>query len=540
MRKSNIVLLILLVISNFCYSQEQQGNEKPNIIIIMADDHANRTISAYGSGLNHTPNIDRIADEGAIMLNSFNANSICGPSRASILTGKHSHLHGVMGNGFKYDNTQTTFPRELKKAGYQTVVFGKWHLNSPPGDSFASWKILKGAGGQGFYYNPDFISSNGKETVEDGYSTDIITDDSLDWLNENSENPFCLFVHFKATHVPRMPAFRYLDSYVNDTIAEPKTLYDSFETRESYGAKAWMKVPYKPGKLYEEHDFSKNIYFDRMTDEQRKKWHSFKDVETLKERKLIAEGKLKTDKQKRSYAYQQFIKDYLRCVDGIDDNVGKILAYLDQHPKLKENTIIIYASDQSYFTGQHGFAEKRFMYEDGVKMPILIRWPSKIKDGTKITTMVQNIDLAPTILDAAGVKIPGDMQGVSIQPDLITGKDIKGEKAIYYHYYDHGKHNVPRHDGVRTDTYKLINYYTDNVFEFYDLENDPDEVNNLYGNPKYQSKIDELIAELALKREQYKVPKEHFKKPYVQSPNHRKKKNSKKKVNLKNKTFLKG
>ncbi len=509
----------------------------------MADDHANRTISAYGSGLNSTPNIDRIADEGAIMLNSFNANSICGPSRASILTGKHSHLHGVMGNGFKYDNTQTTFPRELKKAGYQTVIFGKWHLNSPPGDSFTSWKILKGAGGQGYYYNPDFLLSTGETIVKEGYSTDIITDNSLEWLASNSakdQDPFCLFVHFKATHVPRMPEFRYLDRYVDDTIPEPKTLYDNFDSREPYGAKAWMKVPYKPGKLYEEHDFSKNIYFDRMTDEQRKKWHSFKDIETLKERKLIAEGKLTTKKQKRAYGYQQFIKDYLRCVDGIDDNVGRILAYLDKHPKLKENTIIIYASDQSYFTGQHGFAEKRFMYEDGVKMPIVMRWPSEIKEGTRLTTMVQNIDIGPTLLDAAGVKIPEDMQGVSIMPDLISGKDIKGEKSIYYHYYDHGKHNVPRHDGVRTNAYKLINYYTDNAFEFYDLKNDPEEENNLYGNKKYKEIIDELMLELALKREYYKVPKEHFEEPYVQSSNHHKKKKPKNKNNFKKKKTFKG
>ncbi|MEC3905723.1 sulfatase [Tamlana sp. 2201CG12-4] len=524
--KNNTIGIFVALLSVFGYSQEK---EKPNIIVIMADDHANRTISAYGSGLNNTPNIDRIANEGALMLNSFNANSICGPSRASILTGKHSHLHGVMGNGFKYDNTQTTFPRELKKNGYQTVLIGKWHLNSNPGDSFTSWKILKGAGGQGYYYNPDFLNHNGEISTEEGYSTDIITNYSLEWLNKNSDTPFCLFVHYKATHVPRMPEFRYLDKYTDVTFPEPETLHDDFSTREPYGAKAWMGVPFKPGKLYDEHDFSKNIYFDRMTVEQRKKWHAFKDKETLEERRLTAAGKLDTKKQKRSYGYQKFIKDYIRCVDGIDDNVGRILEYLDKNPKLKENTIIIYASDQSYFTGQHGFAEKRFMYEDGVKMPILLRWPSKVKAGTKLTSMVQNIDLGPTILDAAGLPIPEDMQGVSIKEDIITGNDVKGEKSIYYHYYDHGKHNVPRHDGVRTNQYKLINYYTDNAYEFYDLEKDPEEVKNLYGNKKYKETIDALKVELALKREKYEVPDEHFEAPYVSGgkKGHGKKKNKK-------------
>ena len=505
----------LLVLVFGCFQVLAQQDEKPNVIFIMADDHANRTIGAYGSGLNQTPNIDRIATEGALIVNGFNANSICGPSRASILTGKHSHKHGVMGNGFGYDNSQTTFPRVLKNAGYQTVIIGKWHLNSNPGDSFTSWKILKGAGGQGYYYNPDFLTSDGKVIVEEGYSTDIITDNALSWLDENSNNPFCLFVHYKATHVPRMPAIRFLDKYDGVKIPEPKTLHDDFKTREVYGSKAWMKVPFKPGKLYEEHDFSKSIYFDRMTDAQRKAWHQHRDDETLRERALRKSGGLKTKAQQRSYGYQIFMKDYLACVDGIDVNVGRILSYLDTHKKLKKNTIVVYASDQSYFTGQHGFAEKRFMYEDGVKMPILMRFPDKIKKGAKLKTMVQNIDLGPTLLDFASLNIPDDMQGVSIKKDLITGKDYKKEASVYYHYYDHGKHNVPRHDGVRTERYKLINFYTDNAFELYDLKKDPDEVNNIYNNPKYQDLVKQLKADLALKRKEYDVPAWHFKSPYL-------------------------
>ncbi len=536
MRLYYSLALILVIGLMKTYAQETQ---RPNVIFIMADDHANRTIGAYGSGLNTTPNIDRIANEGAIMLNGFNANSICGPSRATILTGKHSHKHGVMGNGFDYDNTQTTFPRVLKNAGYQTVLIGKWHLKSNPGDSFTSWKILTGAGGQGFYYNPSFLTSNNENVVEEGHSTDIITNNALSWLEENSKDPFCLFVHFKATHVPRMPAFRFLDKYDGVTIPEPETLHDNFKTREPYAENAWMNVPYRPGKLYEEQDFSKNIYLNRMTDEQRKEWHEHRDDETLRERELAKAGKLSSDKQKRSYGYQLFIKDYLACVDGIDENVGRILKYLDENIKLKENTIVVYASDQSYFTGQHGFAEKRFMYEDGVKMPILMRWPAEIKEGTRVTSMVQNLDLGPTILDAAGLTIPKDMQGVSVKQDLITGEDHKQMESVYYHYYDHGKHNVPRHDGVRTSRYKLINFYTDNAFEFYDLEEDPNEVNNLYRNDKYQSLIGELKADLITQRKKYEVPEEHFVAPYLGNikPGHGKtsEKGHKKRKNKKNK-----
>src|SRR5690606_2667943 len=274
-----------------------------------------------------------------------------------------------------------------------------WHLNSNPGDEFETWKILMGAGRQGFYYNPDFVSNDGKHEMVMGYSTDLVTQFSIDWLNENAEGdqPFMLFVQYKAPHVPRMPPLRLLGKYVDDSIREPATLFDDYSTREPYAAKANMKMNYRPLPLYEEHDPSKNIYFARMTKEELKEYHKYKDEETKEFRRLKAEGKLEGDNLKH-FAYQMFIKDYIRCVDAVDENIGHLLEWLDKHPDLKENTIVIYASDQSYFTGEHGWAEKRFMYEEGMKMPLLIRWPAKIAPGTEVNALVQNIDYAPSLL----------------------------------------------------------------------------------------------------------------------------------------------
>jgi len=499
-------------------SLQAQKAEKPNIIFIMADDHANRAISAYGGGINNTPNIDRIANEGAIFRNNFCANSICGPSRASILTGKHSHKNGVTGNAAIWNGKQMLLPRVMQRAGYNTALIGKWHLNSNPGDEFDYWKILMGAGRQGFYYNPDFVTSEGKTEMMKGYSTDLITDEALGWLDEKREEkkPFMLFVQYKAPHVPRMPEFRFMDRYVNDTIPEPETLFDDYESRSPYLDKARMKIGnrIKTFPLLEDHDPSENIYYARMTKEQLEKWHSYKDPDTKQILKLKREGKL-VGKEKKRLAYQMFIKDYLRCIDGVDENVGRLLSWLDQNEKIKENTIIVYSSDQSYFTGQHGWAEKRFMYEDGMKMPLVMRWPKAIKAGTEVEELVQNIDFAPSFIDMAGVEIPGEMQGESVL-ELVNGeKSSDWRKSLYYHYYDHGKHNVPRHEGVRGERYKLIHYYTDDVWEFYDLNQDADEINNLYGIARYKKEIRQLKKELYRLRKQYEVPEIHFKAPYV-------------------------
>lgn len=509
------VPLLSFFLPLFLLAQEK----KPNIIFIFTDDLANRAISAYDGTINQTPNIDRIAKEGAIFKNSFCGNSICGPSRATILTGKHSHKSGVTGNASPWDSTRNDLlPLYLKNAGYKTALIGKWHLNSNPGKAFDYWKILMGAGRQGFYYNPDFVSSEGNYVMEKGYSTDLITNHSINWLNDHAtgKEPFILFVQYKAPHVPRMPPLRMLNKYKNDVIPEPATLLDDYKTRERYAAEAKMPLPLNTWPpLMGEYDPSKNIYTARMTKEELEAYHKIKDEETRTFRKLKADGKLEGDALKK-YAYQLFIKDYIRIVDVVDENVGRLLQWLDARPELKENTIVVFSSDQSYFTGEHGWAEKRFMYEQGMKMPLLMRWPARIKPGTEVKALVQNIDYAPTLLAAADVKVPDDMQGKSLLPVASSKEDDEDFRDyVYYHYYDHGDHGVPRHDGIRSQRYKLIHYYTDDKYEMYDLQNDPNEVMNVYGNRRYKKIQEELKEELEDQRNKYDVPESHFKPPYV-------------------------
>ncbi len=498
-------------------TKEITKKQRPNIIFIMADDHANRAISAYDGSINQTPNIDRLADEGALFLQSFCTNSICAPSRATILTGKHSHKNGVTGNGAPWDGSQTLFPRMFKEAGYETALIGKWHLNSNPGDEFNSWKILMGAGRQGFYYNPLFISNDKGEEIIPGYSTDVVTDEALKWLNNNkgSEKPFLLFVQYKAPHVPRIPALRYLDKYMNDTIPEPETLFDDYSTRSHYATDVNFKMGnYRPVPKIGVKTKRKNIQLERMTEEQLLAYHKSIDPQNEKYYEMKKNGLLE-GKNMKKYTYQRFIKDYIRCIDGVDENVGRLLNWLDQNKKLKNNTVVVYTSDQSYFTGEHGYKEKRLMYEDALKMPFLIRWPKKIKPGTRKKELIQNIDFAPTFLDMANIEIPDDIQGNSFLPMLTEEPQTEWRKSIYYHYYDHGKHKVGRHDGVRTERYKLINFYTDDLWELYDLKNDPNEVNNLYGNSESKKVLKELTTELFRLREYYEVPSQVFKAPYV-------------------------
>lgn len=511
------IVLALAGLVSACTRSEPEP-PPPNIIIILSDDHARRTISAYDDEIIQTPNIDRLADEGILFTNAFVANSICGPARASILTGKHSHIHGVTGNAQPWDSTQWVFPRALKETGYQTALFGKWHLNNRPADEYDTYKLLTGAGKQGFYYNPEFYDSEtGGETVE-GYSTDIITDEALRWLEEerDSERPFLLFVQYKVAHVPRMPPLRLLDKYVDETIPEPPTLHDDLSTRSVYAGQVnFFLDRFNPLPPYGTYDPQKeNIYVARMTDEQLRAYHAVIDPQNEDYRRMLESGQLDDSTAMRSYVYQRFIKDYLRLVDALDENIGRLLDWIDADEALKQNTIVVYASDQGYFTGEHGYAEKRLMYEPAMVMPLIMRAPGRVEPGTRADALVQNIDLAPTFLDVAGVAIPEDLQGRSLTPLFDGEAPTDWRTSVYYQYFDHMLHRVARHAGVRSDRYKLIHFYTDDVWEFYDLEADPHEVNNIYGDPDYQDEIDAMKAEYERLKQEFEVPAASFRPPF--------------------------
>ena len=492
-----------------------QPDGRPNIVYIMSDDHALRTIGAYDD-FHDTPNLDRIADEGAVFANAFVGNSICGPSRAAILTGAHAHVNGVTGNGEPWDSTQAVFPRLLREAGYRTALFGKWHLNSRPADEYDEYTILTGAGKQGFYYNPEVFSPDTGTRTVDGYSTDVVTDLALDWLDRRPEaEPFLLLVQYKAVHVPRMPPLRLLGRYLDRAFPEPPTLFDDLSTRtHNAGDVNFFLNDFRPMRRLGMYDPSRDIYLARMTDAERRAYHAVVDPQNEDYWRMRANGLLGNPRAMRSYHYQRFIKDYLRIVDALDENVGRLLDRIDADPALRENTVVVYASDQGYFTGEHGYAEKRLMYEEAMRMPLLMRWPARIAPGTRVDALVQNIDLAPTFLEAAGLAPLDRMQGVPLTPLLDGEAPPDWRRSVYYHYYDHGRHRVARHSGVRTATHKLVHFYTDDTWELYDLVADPHEVNNLYGDPATADVQAELEAEYLRLREVYGVPPATFEAPF--------------------------
>jgi arylsulfatase A-like enzyme len=504
-------------VHNTIVTAQQNSARRPNILFIYSDDHSTRTIGAYGSQINKTPNIDKIANEGAIFTRSYCANSICCPARANVLTGKHSNKNGMLINGSYWNGNQQIFPRLLKKAGYQTALIGKWHMKPVPTNEFDYWMVLSGGGGQGHYYNPDFISINGPKKFT-GFSTDIITDQSIKWLEKRDpKKPFLMMTQFKAPHVHRTPALRYLNKYEGQTFPVPETYFDDYATRQ-YAKKCWMRMhgmpernlnitppksEYKPGMK----EFK---FLDLYTEAQRNKWLDAYEARNRAYFALKAAGKLKKgSKELALYKYQRFIKDYLRCVAGIDDNVGKLLDYLKKN-NLDKNTIVIYSSDQSFFIGEHGWIDKRWMYEEALTTPFVIRWPAVIKPGSHPNEMIQNIDYAPTFLQAAGVPIPKDIQGKSLMPILEGKHPADWRNSIYYHYYHAGAYNLPRHDGVRTDRYKLINFYTDGNWELFDLKEDPQELKNIYGDPKYKAVVVKMKVELEKLRKQYDLKPADF------------------------------
>ena len=488
---------------------------QPNILFIFSDDHALRTIGTYPGSINKTPNLDRIAKEGAIFINSFNVNSICCPSRAAILTSKHSLANGVTGNSSKWNGKQWVYTRELAKAGYQTGLIGKWHLKGNPSDEFQSWEILSGKGGQGSYFNPTFLTAKG-ETKAIGHSTKIITDKAIHWLSKrDKDKPFFFFAQYKVPHSHRLPPINQMNNYDDYEFPVPETFFDDFSTRSPFVSKTWMALKGMKGHVLniapleseiQENPHIRPPFLKEMTVDQQKAWHKAYDPRNLLYRELEKKGKLQGN-QRNLYIYQRFIKDYVRCIDGLDLQIGRILRFLEEQ-NLEKNTLLVYSSDQGFFTGEHGWAEKRWMYEESFKSPLLMRWPDKIKPGTKIYKLVQNIDLAPTFLKAAGLPSPSFIHGKALQP-ILQDNSHPWRKDILYQYFDggtptqKGPYNMPKHEGIRDERYKLISFYEYDSWEFYDLVNDPNELNNLIQKKSSKPQIDRLQKRLQILKEKF-------------------------------------
>lgn len=502
------LLLFSLLLSGTLLAQQ-----RPNIIYIMSDDHDADAISAYNKTLIQTPNIDRLAKEGVKFTNAFVGNSICGPARATLLTGQHSHKNGVIDNRKRFDSSRASMPKLLQAAGYQTAIIGKWHLHSYP-TGFDYWKILPG---QGLYVNPRLIEMSGDTITQQGYATDVITDETIKWLERRDKTkPFLLLLHHKAPHRYFFPNLKHLEAYHNKTFPEPSTLYvDTFNRGSAWRMQTMsilrnmelcsdlkvdpaflIDIPeYKP-------DSAQIAYYkaimNRVPEEQRKRYK-----EIYAERgKLLRELRPKGNELLK-YKYQWYMQDFLACVASIDESVGRILDYLDKE-KLASNTAVMYTSDQGFFLGENGWFDKRFAYDVSMQVPLLMKWPGQIKTGTTINTMVQNIDYAPTILDIAGEKIPGWMQGVSLSP-LVTGKQkTLNRNFLYYHYYEYVRdHTVIPHLAVRSTRYKLIYFYTVNEWELYDLKTDPKEQKNLVNSPAHQKIRQQMKNELLKLRDKY-------------------------------------
>lgn len=515
---------------------KEAGNTRPNIIFMMSDDHAYQAISAYDDKLIQTPNIDRLANEGMLFRNAAVTNSICAPSRAVILTGKHSHLNGKIDNLSKFDTTNVTFPQLLQDAGYQTAMFGKLHFgNNPKG--FDKFMILPG---QGDYYNPKFITKDG-DTIIEGYVTDIITDLTLNWLEKERDpkKPFLLMYLHKAPHRSWLPAQRHYKKFTQKEFALPKTLFDDYKRNYSSidnnnpELKEAVKMnPYSTAARTAEMNIFKHMTLgydnkmdkktlielgvsepymnympqERMNEEQRQAWDAVYDpiIEDFREKFPTM-----NDSTLMVWKYQRYMQDYLGTIAAVDENVGRVLDYLDEN-KLAENTIVVYTSDQGFYLGEHGWFDKRFMYNESFKTPLLIKWPNEIKPGTTEEEMVQNLDFAQTFLEVAGVKAPEDMQGKSLVPLLKGKKEAWDRDAIYYHYYEYpGEHTVKRHYGIATKEYKLIHFYYDiDEWELYDEKKDPQEMHNVFYEPEYAEVRKEMMQKLKEVRKKYKDSEE--------------------------------
>lgn len=494
-----------------CGSRPEAPRRPMNILYIMTDDHTSQMMSCYDDRYASTPNLDRIADEGVRFTNSFVANSLSGPSRACMLTGKHSHANGYTDNTFcaPFDGSQQTFPKLLQGAGYETTVVGKWHLGSLP-TGFDYWEVVPG---QGDYYNPLFIRQSGDTTLCEGYLTNIITDKSIEWLEHGRDTtkPFCLLVHHKAQHRNWMADTCHLALYEERDFPLPETFFDDYEGRPAaaaqemsiasdhdmdvvYDLKMWRKgVRSRLSAGYER-------MLDRMNPEQRAAWERFYGPLIEEFYRHEPQGR-----ERAQWKFNRYMRDYLKTLRSLDDNVGRLLDYLEESG-LADNTLVVYTSDQGFYMGEHGWFDKRFMYEESMRTPLVMRLPGGARGD--IDALVQNIDYAPTFLELAGVPVPDDIQGHSLLPLLRGEHPADWRRALYYHFYEYpAEHMVKRHYGVRTERWKLIHFYNDiDWWELYDLEADPHELHNLYGEPAYADTEARLHEELRRLQQQYGDP----------------------------------
>jgi arylsulfatase A-like enzyme len=495
MTKFATLLSLTAVLASAARSPAATNAARPNILFIFSDDHAWQAISAYGSKLIQTPNLDRVANEGLRFDRCLVPNSICGPSRATVLTGTYNHRNGFYNNvNCKFDGSQTTFPKLLQAAGYQTAIIGKWHLVTDP-TGFDHWDILPG---QGIYYNPPTIR-NGQQTKHEGYVSDIITDLSLEWLKQRDPNkPFLLMCQHKAPHRPWDPSPKHLNDDADRVFPEPATLFDDYSGR----GKAEHEQDMMVAKTLTPNDL-KFTPRPGLTPEQRDAWNAYYQPRNEAFQKTDPQGK-----ELVRWKYQRYMHDYLACIRSVDDSVGRLLDYLKE-TGLDKNTIVVYSSDQGFFLGEHGWFDKRWIFEESARTPLMVRWPGVIKPGTVNKDLVSNLDFAETFLEAAGLAIPDSMQGRSLLPLLKGQTPADWRKGFYYHYYEHpAEHSVARHYGVITTRYKLVHFYEPefNYWEMFDLQKDPGEMRSVYGQPDYAQTQKELEVELARLRTELKVP----------------------------------
>ena len=556
MNSKSILSLAALSCVTAAYAQQQKAQQHPNIVYIMCDDHAYQCISAYGSALSKlapTPNIDRLAERGMRFDRAFVENSLSTPSRACLMTGQYSHQNGQRQLGEGIDTTRTFFTELLQEAGYQTAVVGKWHMGCDP-KGFDYYHVYND---QGQYWNPQYrgTDTNNEFVVEEGYSTDLTTDHALSFIeHRDPSKPFCLLLHHKAPHRNWQANLKYLGMYDDVEFPMPENFYDDYATRGSAARTQKMSVTrdmrweqdFKvPEMLDLNNPDSQDSYnalmgeINRMTPEQRSAWGRY----YFPRNRRLLEAQLK-GKDLDNWKYQVYIRDYMSVIASVDESVGRVLDYLDKNG-LTDNTMIVYTSDQGFYMGEHGWFDKRFMYEESLRTPLIVSYPGHTKPGSVCNRLVQNIDYAPTFLALAGVQQPKDMPGRSLVPVLTNGDNVKNwRQSIYYHYYDYPTyHMVRKHDGVRTERYKLIhfygkggeravvenkyqgqpgtrenncfnalksiNYFTDDAdidyWELYDIKSDPNELHNIYGKPGTQKIEKELKKLLANYRKNLKV-----------------------------------